>query len=136
MSRESNEAIAALRANTALYAAIAEGDLQAMDAVWARDEPVVCIHPGRAPLQGRIDVMASWAEIFEGGGPPISYSQDSVSLIRGIAFVSCLEHIGDTTLAANNILVWENSTWRVVQHIASTITQPESIDPERSGPLH
>ncbi len=136
MSRESDDAIAALRVNAAFYAAIADGDLQAVDAVWARDEPVACIHPGGPPLQGRIAVMASFRELFDGGGPPITYSQDTVSLIRGVAFVTCLEHLGDTTLAASNVLVWESAAWRIVQHTSGILTEPRDLPPPHRGPLH
>jgi hypothetical protein len=136
MSRENADAIAALRVNAALYASIADGDLAAMDALWARDEAVLCIHPGGAPLQGRVSVMASWNEIFARGGPPISHSQDSVSMIRGIAFVNCLEHVGDTTLSASNVLVWESSAWRIVQHTAGVLSDLQNLDDLPSGPLH
>jgi hypothetical protein len=136
MSREAADAIAALRVNAALYTSIAGGDLAAMDDLWARDEPVLCIHPGGPPLQGRVAVMASWNEIFERGGPPITYSQDSVSLVRGIAFVNCLEHIGDTTLSASNVFVWESSAWRLVQHTAGVVGEMQARIETPSGPLH
>ena len=136
MSREAEDAISALRVNQALYTAIAAGDLRGMDELWARDEPVLCIHPGGAPLQGRIAVMASWSEIFDGGAPPIRYSQDSVSLIRGVAFVNCLEHLGGTTLAASNVLVWESRAWRIIQHVAGVVSQAREVPPLASGPLH
>ena len=137
MSRESQDAIAALRVNAAFYAALADGDLHAMDEIWARDEAVLCIHPGGAPLQGRIAVMASWSELFAGGAPPISYSNDSVSLIRGLAFVNCLEQLGDTVLSASNILVWEAGAWRMVQHTAGILASVTSAaDLEPSGRLH
>jgi len=137
MSRESQDAIAALRVNAAFYAAIADGDLKAMDEIWARDEPVLCIHPGGPPLQGRIAVMASWSELFAGAPPPISYSSDSVSLVRGLAFVSCLEHLGDTVLSASNILVWEAGAWRIVQHTAGILSSATAAaDLKPSGPLH
>jgi hypothetical protein len=136
MSREAEDAISALRTNDALYAAIASGDLRAMDGLWARDEPVLCIHPGGPPLQGRIAVMASWSEIFDRGAPAISYSRDSVSLIRGVAFVNCLEHLGDTTLAASNVLVWESAAWRIVQHTAGILSESQNVPPIASGPLH
>ena len=137
MSRESQDAIAALRVNAAFYAAIADGDLRAMDGVWARDEPVLCIHPGGPPLQGRIAVMASWSELFGGGGPPISFSSDSVSMIRGLAFVNCIEHLGDSALSASNILVWEDGAWRIVQHTAGLLTSGSAMaNVNPTGPLH
>ena len=136
MSREGQEAITALRVNAALYEAIAAGDLQAMDGIWSRDEPVLCIHPGGAPLQGRLAVMASWSELFDGAPPPISCSQDSVSLVRGVAFVNCLEHLGDTTLAASNVFVWEAGAWRLVLHTAGIVSATQVETPAASGPLH
>jgi ketosteroid isomerase-like protein len=137
MSRESQDAIAALRVNAAFYAAIAEGDLQAMDKIWARDEPVLCIHPGGPPLQGRIAVMASWAELFNGGGPPISFHNDLVSMIRGLAFVNCIERLGDSSLSASNVLAWEDGGWRIVQHTAGILSAETSITTGTpSGPLH
>ena len=137
MSRESQDAITALRVNAAFYAAIAEGDLRAMDDVWSRDEPVLCIHPGGPPLQGRIAVMGSWAEIFRGGAPPISYRNDAVSMIRGLAFVNCVEQLGDTSLSACNVLVWESGSWRFVQHTAGILSSETlTFDIDPSGPLH
>ncbi len=137
MSRESQDAIAALRVNAAFYAAIADGDLQAMDGIWARDEPVLCIHPGGPPLQGRIAVMASWTELFRGGAPPISFSKDSVSMIRGLAFVNCIEHLGDSLLSASNVLVWEAGAWRIVQHTAAILSSSARVDDVKpSGRLH
>ena len=138
MSRETEEAVSALRVNKTFYAAIADGDLRAMDELWARDEPVLCIHPGSPPLQGRVAVMASWSEIFDGGAPPISYTEDSVSLIRGIAFVSCLEHIGAKTLSALNVLIWEDAQWRFVSHHAGLLTDPIGMltPTDSSGAIH
>jgi hypothetical protein len=136
MTREAEDAISALRVNQAFYTAIAEGDLRAMDELWARDESVLCIHPGGTPLQGRVAVMASWSEIFDGGAPPIRYSDDTVSLIRGVAFVNCVEHLGDTLLAASNILIWESSAWRFIQHTAGVVSQAQITPPVATGPLH
>ena len=53
-----------LFANEAFYRAFADGDLAAMDAVWASAAPVACIHPGWNLLDGREAVMASWRAIL------------------------------------------------------------------------
>jgi len=136
MSRESADAIAALRVNAAFYSAMAAGDLAAMDAVWARDEPVLCIHPGGPPLQGRVEVMASFRSLFDAVAPPIEFSRDAVSLVRGLAFVNCIEHLGEASLAASNVLVWEGGEWRFVQHVASAMAPGSSLPAQRSGALH
>jgi len=129
---------AAREANAAFYAAFRQGDLEAMDALWARDEPVLCAHPGGGTIHGRIAVIASWHSLFTHGPPPIDHSDDRVTIIRGMAFVSCVEHIADRRLGATNVFVWEQGRWRLVLHSAGLLSQDdESIDPgSTSGLLH
>ena len=55
--------------NRALYAAIENGDLDAMGALWAGDDdgdPSVCVHPGWDPVQGRARILRSWALVMAG----------------------------------------------------------------------
>ena len=52
---------------TAFYEALEKSDLDAMMAVWADDEEIVCIHPGAARLVGHDAVRAAWRRMFEGG---------------------------------------------------------------------
>src|SRR5882724_13163992 len=60
-----------LEANAAFYAAFEQRDPEAMDALWAREAPVACLHPGWEPLFGREAVVGSWRRILlEGGAPP------------------------------------------------------------------
>ena len=139
MSGESADAALALKSNEAFYEAFVSGDLSAMDELWATHEPVVCVHPGGTPLHGRLVVMASWQSLFEHGPPPIRCSDQRVVLVRGLAFISCLEHIGETILAATNTLVWEGGRWRILFHQAGVISDPETAttgQPGPSGVLH
>ncbi|MEJ2131981.1 MAG: nuclear transport factor 2 family protein, partial [Gammaproteobacteria bacterium] len=53
-----------LFANDAFYLAFRERDLNAMERLWARNSPVVCIHPGWNPLTSRQEIMASWEAIL------------------------------------------------------------------------
>ncbi len=50
----------ALFANEAFYLAFAEGDGQAMQALWSCRNELVCIHPGWAALTEREAVLESW----------------------------------------------------------------------------
>lgn len=52
---------------TAFYEALEKSDLDAMMAVWADDEEIVCIHPGATRLVGHDAVRAAWRRMFEGG---------------------------------------------------------------------
>jgi len=53
-----------LEANAAFYAAFEQRDPEAMDALWAREAPVACLHPGWEPLFGREAVVGSWRRIL------------------------------------------------------------------------
>jgi hypothetical protein len=128
MTREGDDAVAALRANAAFYAAFANGDLAAMDALWAKQSPVLCTHPGHHTLQGRIAVMKGWRDLFDGGPPPIRCIDDSAVLIRGLAFVSCIEQVGESQLAVTNVWAWEDGAWCMVHHHAGAIA-PEGSQP-------
>jgi hypothetical protein len=134
MSGESSDAALALKSNEAFYQAFVSGDLSAMDDLWSTHERVVCVHPGGAPLHGRLAVMASWQSLFEHGPPPIRSSDQRVVLVRGLAFISGLEHIGETILSATNTLVWEGGRWRFVFHQAGVISDAEMATTGEPGP--
>src|SRR5699024_7994906 len=51
----------------AFYDAMQRGDLEAMMALWADDEDVLCVHPGSDRFVGLAAVRASWARIFRHG---------------------------------------------------------------------
>ena len=59
---------AVLKANEAFYAAFARGDFEAMQAVWAQETPIACVHPGWPPLHDRVKIMQSWRGIL--ANPP------------------------------------------------------------------
>jgi hypothetical protein len=48
--------------------ALERADLEAMMAVWAEDEEIVCVHPTGPRLAGHEQVRESWRQIFAGGG--------------------------------------------------------------------
>src|SRR5437868_11146223 len=54
-------------AENAFYEALERCDLEAMMAVWAEDEEVICVHPGGERLTGQDQLRASWAQIFSAG---------------------------------------------------------------------
>ena len=131
---ESNEIRAAIAANAAFYAAFVEGDYEAMDALWATTAPALCVHPGAPAIHGRPLVMESWRAVLS-DPPQISASGVQVTMIRGVAFVTCLEHIGPGVLMATNVFVWEDGAWRIVHHQAGPV-QLADEDAPPDGPLH
>ncbi len=111
-----------LAANQSFYDAFANGDLPAIEALWARRAPVACIHPGWDALHGRAEVMASWRSILSGGsGPPVRCSRPTASVIGDSAYVVCGETIDGAELVATNLFVREDGTWKLVHHQAGPV---------------
>lgn len=114
-------------AEAAFYAAFADCDYKAMDAVWA-SEGVICIHPGSPVLVGRDVVMRSWANILVHSEPPtlrIKLVSQTVSETLAVHVVE--EHItsGEPKAAttavvqATNVYRCESDGWRLLEHHAS-----------------
>lgn len=120
-----------LFANEAFYLAFQTKDMRAMEALWARRQPVACTHPGWPSLSGREQVMQSWAAILAN---PQTRGID----MRGArahrcgeaAFVTCYERIGDSLLAATNVFVREDGGWKLVHHQAGPCNVPPGELPE------
>ena len=118
-----NEAV--LFANEAFYRAFADGDLAAMDAVWASVAPVACIHPGWNLLDGREAVMASWRAILDNPKrPDISSVGGAVKVYDNTAVVTCYETVGGGYLVATNIFIREAGAWKLVHHQAGPTPPP------------
>jgi ketosteroid isomerase-like protein len=115
-----------LEANSAFYEAFARSDAEAMDALWAREAPVACLHPGWELLLGRAAVVESWRRILLGGGaPPAIRCERASAHVQGDwAWVVCVEVLPDGMLAATNLFVREEGTWRMVHHHASPTPAP------------
>ena len=121
-------------ANEAFYAAFAAGDYAAMDALWASEAPVSCIHPGWPALTARGAVMESWRGILE-APPPISYVDVAVNGVSDRAgFVVCYEDVGGGFLVATNVFARENGGWRIVHHQAGPTSEAPKARPTPPTP--
>ena len=70
--RKPSKSVLAMYANAselekAFYAAFAEGDAEAMMALWHDDESVICIVPNLPYAQGYLSLMETWRTLFEIG---------------------------------------------------------------------
>jgi hypothetical protein len=94
-----------------------------MDALWAKEVPVACLHPGWEPLLGREAVVTSWRRILLGGGAPdrIRCERARAHVAGDAAWVVCAEVIPGGTLMATNLFVREGGAWRMVHHHASAL---------------
>ena len=111
----------------AFYAAFAACDVDAMMAVWALGAPLLCIHPGQAPLTGRDAIARSWAGIFDGGAK-VRFTLTDHRVVDGtdvsVRFVHENIHHGPglrsvAVVCATNVYVREAGGWRMCSHHAS-----------------
>jgi hypothetical protein len=111
-------------ANEAFYQAFATADLAAMDAVWAAQPNVFCVHPGWPPITNRAEVMASWQEILGATAPiPVACIAPKVSVFGEIGLVCCYERFTDQHLVASNLFIRADGRWRMIHHHAGPLAR-------------
>lgn len=115
-----------LEANESFYKAFRECDSALMDAIWSRDEPVFCIHPGWLPLVGRRQVIENWEGIMsQPGSPDIHCEGASARIDDDHGTVVCFENVGDSRLVATNLFIRSpEGGWRIYHHHAGP-TEPK-----------
>jgi hypothetical protein len=114
---------ALLAANEAFYDAFDTGDINAMEALWASEHSVACIHPGAAPLFGRDAVLASWNDILSAPLRPAIRCVDPYPIaFRQSGCVICFEILAGGRLVATNAFVLEQGIWRMVHHQAGPLS--------------
>lgn len=128
-----NEHDAVRAANLEFYRAFNTADFPGMDALWAREAPVLCIHPGWTPLYGRAAVMRSWQDLFANPEPTRLMCHDDRAFLYGdTAVVLCEEELPGGHLVANNTFIREEGEWRMVLHQAGPlIARPYGDRPQR-----
>jgi len=128
-------------AENAFYSALENADLDAMMAVWADDEEIVCVHPGGPRLSGFDRVREAWRRIFE-GGPSMRFHLSGQQYLRGVrlAIHSVQENIvvvGQTKpvgpIVATNIYVLTEHGWRMLLHHASP-APTKAVDADNATP--
>lgn len=127
-----SEGDAVLFANEAFYQALASRDFAALDALWAAEGPVVCIHPGWPALVGRANVMESWRRLFAAGGALPTLGQAEAFLFGDTAAVICYEGIEEQFLVATNLFRREGRQWKLLHHHAGPTAAAPA--PEEDAP--
>lgn len=130
----------------AFYDALARADLDALMAMWADDEEIVCIHPGAPRLIGHAAIRASWQAIFEQGGVHIHPVQLHVMQNLMAATHSVLEQLRsgsgtdplpqDRHIVATNVYVKTPLGWRIAVHHASVAPGKAPVEDYGSTTLH
>jgi hypothetical protein len=126
-------------ANDAFYQAFAAADVGAMDAVWAEQSNVFCIHPGWPPITSRAEVMASWEEILSTADPiPVRCVAPKVTVFGDVGLVCCYERFANQHLVASNLFIRAGDRWRMTHHHAGPLARvPEEAKVEAEpAPRH
>ena len=126
-------------AEAAFYEALERADLEAMMAVWAEDEEIVCIHPGGPRLVGYAAVREAWRRIFEGGARlRVRLSQPTTVQGPLATLTTVIEHIAvrddesvRAPVVASNVYVRGALGWRMVLHHGSPAPPETGIEPPR-----
>lgn len=126
MPNQQEQETAVREANNRFYDALERGDMGLMSEVWVRSEDLVCAHPGRVPLRGWDQVMASWEAILgSGGNPQVIITEEEVTLRDDVAWVTATENMisGGHTGAATalNVFEYDGERWRMVVHHAAPV---------------
>ncbi|TFW20699.1 YybH family protein [Duganella callida] len=118
----------------AFYDALNRADLDALMALWADDDEIVCVHPGGTRLIGHAAIRTSWAAILEHGGLHIlpSHLHETHTLMSSVHTV--VEGTTATSgepahLVATNVYAKTPKGWRMVLHHVSIAPGPAPIDP-------
>ncbi len=123
-------------AEAAFYDAIERADLDAMMAIWAEDEEVLCVHPGGERMAGFAAVRESWRQIFAGGARASVRLSDAVRR-QGIllAHHSVHEHytvpgeeVPRPPVVASNVFVRGAQGWHLLSRHASGAPAPLAAD--------
>jgi ketosteroid isomerase-like protein len=127
-------------AERAFYAAMADGDLDRMMALWADDDAAVCNHPGGPRLIGVPAIRESFREIFAGGGVRIVTSAVHAWRNGEVTVHSLIERIaiegrGGTELVevvATNVFVRSARGWRILVHHAGVSDTSDEDEEDES----
>jgi ketosteroid isomerase-like protein len=124
-------------AEAAFYEAFEKADLDAMMAVWADDDDILCVHPGGPRVSGTAQVRESWRQIFA-SGQTLRFRLRHQQAVNGMTLVvrSAYEQISvagearsRTPVIATNVYLHTEHGWRMVVHHAS----PAPASPDADG---
>lgn len=112
-------------AETAFYSAFRQCSVAEMRLVWAEGD-VTCVHPGSEVLQGKPEIMQSWARILvEGMTASIDVEPVSYAEADGLAVHTVYEHLvaengqSPVTVVATNVFKRNDRGWNMIGHHGS-----------------
>jgi ketosteroid isomerase-like protein len=111
----------------AFYEALERGDIDAMMAVWAEDEEIVCVLPAGPRLTGYPAIRDAWRRLFERSPRlRVRLSRQSTTQNPSSAIHNNVEELTvlderqqKATIVATNVFVRGPLGWRLLLHHAS-----------------
>lgn len=143
MSRKKQLNGSAEETEIAFYDAISRADINAMMALWAEDEEIVCIHPGAPRLIGHAEIRASWTAIFARGNVQIRpillhATHNLMAVIHNIVedVKRSTDEQDDAHILTTNVYLKTPRGWRITLHHASIAPGKTQTDPQTDAMLH
>jgi ketosteroid isomerase-like protein len=116
-------------AEQAFYEAAEAGDVDALMAVWAEDDEVVCVHPNGERLVGQAAIRDSWRKILSSGRKlqvrleqPVRWQGLMLATHSAIETVLIDGESETLQLACTNVFVRTATGWRMLVHHASPMS--------------
>ncbi len=143
MPRKKQVHTSAEETEMAFYDAINRADIDAMMALWAEEEEIVCIHPGASRLIGHAAIRASWEAIFARGSvhirPILLHATHNVmtsmhNIVEEVQRNNTLSEQQDVHILTTNIYVKTAKGWRIALHHAS-IAPGKAQTEEKAAPV-
>jgi ketosteroid isomerase-like protein len=117
-----------LGANNKFYNSFRNGDLAAMQAMWAKRDEVCCVHPGLKGISGHDDVIESWNFVWANYEFPLQIKLEDVKVhARGdMGYVTCMEFVKTKGSRwggqfVTNVFERINGEWYICNHHASPV---------------
>ncbi len=129
-------------AEAAFYDALARADLDALMAVWAEDEEIVCVLPGGPRLLGYTAVREAWRRVF-GNGRRLSIALSHQAYLTSmlLSVHSLHEHLGlsggdgqTAPVVVTNVYLRGALGWRLLARHASAA--PPEMPADAAKTLH
>ncbi len=125
MARPPKQLGTADEVEAAYYDALAHADIDALMALWAEDEEIVCVHPGAPRLVGHAAIRAAWEAIFARGALHVRPVQVHVAHNLMCSVHSVIEDVrqqsaegGEVHILATNVYLKTPRGWRMMLHHA------------------
>ena len=118
---------------SAFYEALEKADLEAMMAVWAEDEEIICIHPGGPRLVGHAAVREIWRQVFQAGAR-LSVHVGQIQAMQSMMMAThCVHEFialkGEARplapVIATNVYVRSGNGWKMLLHHSSSSPKVE-----------